>query len=554
MEARINTVDDWFTMVRQGLLTLPRFQRFEVWRPDQIKAVLENMLRVPSLPIGALLTLEVGDRELFHSRPIKGAPVPQGKAHMNLLDGQQRMTAIWRSFTDDYEDFTVLVSLDDPDLPAIEIVKRHLDKDHNRMPAWADSPSACLERNLVSAKTLAPGSDGEQEKEKWVRDACPEQDREASLDLSNRIARLRERVGRYPIPFLSLPVSTDQDTAIDIFIKMNISASPLKDFDIVVAQIESSAGESLHDMISDLKKQVPAAEEYGRVEDAVLAVGALLDGRMPQKRTYLSKEFGERLPEIWERVVLGIERATAFLGKEMIFNAKLLPSEAIFYLAAALWADVPDNLPEQNERARTLIRKAIWRGGFTDRYLKTSTGILADHSAIKGLISDPQGPEPALFDKELHRLPTVDELIRGGWPARKDRLGRAIMAASLFGGGRDLASGESVDAESARSREYRQVLPSEAIPEEIPGQWADSALNCWFVSGKPKRKSAETCRQHLETLTGEADIAQEELRDRLESHMIPYDELSGGDFKAFLDERAKRIHAAMIKLASGERP
>ena len=554
MEARVNTVDDWFTMVRQGLLTLPRFQRFEVWRPDQIKAVLENMLRVPSLPIGALLTLQVGDKELFHSRPIKGAPEPQGKPHMNLLDGQQRMTAIWRSLTDDYDDFTVFVSLDDPDLPTIEIEKRHFDKDHNRMPAWADNPAACRERNLVPAKTLAPGSDGEQEKEKWVRDACPEQDRDASLDLSNQIARLRERVGRYPIPFLSLPVSTDQDTAIDIFIKMNISASPLKDFDIVVAQIESSAGESLHDMISDLKSQVPAAEEYGRVEDAVLAVGALLDGRMPQKRTYLSKEFGDRLPEIWERVVLGIERATAFLGQEMILSSKLLPSEAVFYLSAALWADVPDNMPEQDERAHTLIRKAVWRGGFTDRYLKTSTGILADYSAIKGLISDSQGAEPALFDEDLHRLPTVDELIRGGWPARKDRLGRAIMAASLFDGGRDLASGESIDAEGARSREYRQVLPSEVIPDEIPGQWADSALNCWFVSGKPKRKAAETCHQHLENLTEEAGIAQEELTDRLESHMIPFEELSGGDFKAFLDERAKRIHAAMTKLTSGQHP
>ena len=554
MEARIRTVDDWFTMVRQGLLTLPRFQRFEVWRPDQIKAVLENMLRVPSLPIGALLTLEVGDRELFHSRSIKGAPKPQGKPHMNLLDGQQRMTAIWRSLTDNYDDFTVFVSLDDPDLPTIEIVKRHLDKHHNRMPAWADNPAACRERNLVPAKTLEPGSDGEQEKEKWVRDACPGQDMDASLDLSNQIARLRERVGRYQIPFLSLPVGTDQDTAIDIFIKMNISASPLKDFDIVVAQIESSVGESLHDMILDLKSQVPAAEEYGRVEDAVLAVGALLGGKVPQKRTYLSKEFAKHLPELWDRIVLGIERATTFLGQEMIFSESLLPSNAIFYLSAALWSEIPDNSLEHDERVRALIRKAVWRGSFTDRYLKTSTGILADHIAIKGLISDSQSAEPALFDKDLHRLPTVDELIRGSSPARKDRLGRAIIVASLFGGGRDLVGGESVGEKVGQSRKYRQVLPSVVFPKEIPSQWADSALNYWFVSGEPKKKAPEDCHQHLENLTEEADISQEELRDRLESHMIPYRELSDGDLKAFLEERARRIHAAMMKLTNGESP
>ena len=48
MEARTKSVEDWFSMIREGLLTLPRFQRFEAWRPNQIEGVLENMLRVAS--------------------------------------------------------------------------------------------------------------------------------------------------------------------------------------------------------------------------------------------------------------------------------------------------------------------------------------------------------------------------------------------------------------------------------------------------------------------------------------------------------------------------
>ena len=553
MEARIKTVDGWFTMIRQGLLTLPRFQRFEVWGPEQIKAVFQNMLRVPSLPIGALLTLEVGDKELFRSRPISGAPEAQGQAHMNLLDGQQRMTAIWRSLTDNYEDLTIFISLENAEQPEIEVVRRHRDKDHNLMPAWASNPSACLERKLIPAKVLAPGMEGEQEKERWVRDACPEHDRDASLDLSNQISRFRERIGKYQIPFLSLPVSTDQDTAIDIFIKMNTSASPLKDFDIVVAQIESSAGESMHDMISELKGQVPEANEYCRVEDAVLAIGALLSGKPPMKRTYLSTEFGKQLPELWERVVLGIKRAADFLSTEMILSGRLLPTDAVFHLSAALSADAPDSDPDQKEKARSLIRKAIWRASFTDRYRRTFTGMLADHSAIRDLFSDPQGAKPPLFDED-HHLPEVDGLIRGGWPTRKDRLGRAIIAVSLFGGGRDIIDGAKIDVATVRSREFRQIFPQEAISKNLPSQWADSALNCWFVSGKEKRKNADVPQQLIKNLTDEAGITERELRDRLESHMIPYEELASGDFEAFLNKRAKRIHAAMAKLTNGERP
>ena len=98
-------------MIRDGQITLPRFQRFEAWRPNQIEGLLENILCQPSLPIGALLILEVGDKELFISRPISGAPAQQSKPQMNLLDGQQRITALWRALTDDYEDFKVFVSL-----------------------------------------------------------------------------------------------------------------------------------------------------------------------------------------------------------------------------------------------------------------------------------------------------------------------------------------------------------------------------------------------------------------------------------------------------------
>ena len=126
MEARTKTVEDWFSMIREGQLTLPRFQRFEAWRPIQIEGVLENILRVPSLPIGALLVLEVGDKELFHSRPISGAPGPKGMPQMNLLDGQQRMTALWRALTDDYDEFTVFGSLENEERPAIEIVTRFI--------------------------------------------------------------------------------------------------------------------------------------------------------------------------------------------------------------------------------------------------------------------------------------------------------------------------------------------------------------------------------------------------------------------------------------------
>ena len=550
MEAQSNTIYEWFGIIRGGKITLPRFQRPEAWTQDQIQAVLENILREPSLPIGALLTLEVGDKEKFESRSLVGAPELQGRPDMQLLDGQQRMTAIWRSLTDDYKEFTVFVSLDNFEQPRVEVVNRNVDKDLNRTPAWADSPAACFERNLIPAKVLAPGIEGEQAKEAWIQDACH---KDAARELSDRIWKLRQRVWKYSIPFLSLPSTTDTETAIDVFVRMNMSAMQLKDFDIVVAQVEGSKGESLVEMIDDLKANIPAVEKYGKVEDAVLAVGAMLAGKVPGKRTYHEIDFGENLLDLWPKILLGMERATKSLHDEMIFNELLMPSEVILHLISALWAEIPANANKKKiKQVSPLIRKTIWRASFTDRYLTPHRAIV-DHKAIQGLLTS--GLEvvgqPPLFDNDQHRLPGVGRLFHGGWPAKKDRLGRAIMSASLFGGGQDLSSGENADATNTLHREYRQIFPQELIPEEIPIQWAESALNCWFVSGKTRLR-AKSPDQHLENLAEEAGVNESELRNRLESHMIPYDELSRGEFIEFLEGRAKKIFNVMQKLTKGE--
>lgn len=503
------------------------------------------------MPIGALLVLEVGDEELFHSRPISGAPGPKGMPQMNLLDGQQRMTALWRALTDDYDEFTVFVSLENEERPEIEIVKRYISKSGKRMPLWADVPAECLSRNLAPVSILCPGAKGEKAMDAWTEAASTEK----STD--RQIMRLRQRLASYPIPFLSLPVTTEQETALDVFIKMNTSASPLKDFDIVVAQLEGAVGDSLHDMIAELKEKVPTAADYGRVEDTALAIGALLNGKPPLKRTYLDPAFGNELANVWNQVVAGLKRGVGFLRDEAIFNERLLPTEVIVYLSSALWAHVPIDGVDQEGRARTLIRKAIWRASFTDRYLKTATTrAFGDYKAISELIQNPASTAtPDLFDEAQNPLPTATELIRGGWPSRKERLGRAIIAVSLYGGGYDFADGAKATADNVRYREYHHVYPKSLVQNDFPDHEVSSALNCALISWKTNRKiAAKSPKQYLEERAADANATEAQVRHRLESHSVPYDILLGGDFRSFMDARAELIHASLQKLCEGSIP
>lgn len=547
MEARTKTVQEWFSTIRQGQVVLPRFQRFESWDRWRIQGVLENILRDPSLPIGALLVLDVGDEELFHSRPIAGGPQPTGTPSLHLLDGQQRMTALWRSLTGGYEDLLLFVSVEDDDgQPRVE-AHRRWERKGVPQPVWTHDDVAVFDRGLLPAHLLEPGSAGEKRAEEFCETVG------WTKALYSRIMKLRQRVANYKIPFLSLPVGTEKETALEVFINMNTSAAPLKDFDIVVAQLEGAVGESLHDMMAELHQEVPQLKEYRNNEDIALSVGALLNGKAPIKKNYLEMDFGSEFAAVWPQIVSGVRRGVAFLQQEAMFSDKYVPTDVAVYLTSALWAPVPEHGGDDEGRARTLIRKALWRASFTDRYLKTAaTRAFIDHREIAALIADRNASTPQLFDEELNPLPSVDELRRAGWPSKRDRLGRAILCTSLRAGALDFADGAPANAENLSRREYHHIFPVSTLSGDRTDALVNRSLNCALITWKTNRKiAAQSPSDYLEARAKDAHLGEAEVRRRLSSHLIPYDDLVSGDYDQFLDSRAELIAKQMRELCSG---
>jgi hypothetical protein len=568
MEARNKKIEDWFAMVKQGQMVLPRFQRHEAWRHSQVIGLLENILRDPPLPIGALLTLEVGDKEQFHSRPIVGAPEPSGKVIMHLLDGQQRMTALWRSLTADYrrDGIEVLVAIgserdsedgeiDDEaiDAPVVETLKRW-DRKGVMQPVWANDPVTMFQQGYLPAAILCPGSQGEAALDAW-EDAL-EKAGLLNKALTKRASSLRQRISAYNIPFLSLTSSTGRDTALDVFIKMNTSATPLKDFDIVVAQLESVTGDSLHDMVEELVASVPAARDFGRVEDSILSVAALLMGRPPLKKTYLDPTYGNEFVSVWERLKHGFKHGISFLRSEAILNEQCLPSDVIVYLICALWADVPENGFDNGGNARTLIRKALWRACYTNRYGKTSaTRAFADYKSLRDLIVGKDFTHCELFDETYNPLPAKEEMVLAGWPGRKDRLPRALLATGLRRGGQDFADGAAITPENFYAREFHHLYPVGVLSGDRADEKVNRALNCALISWTTNRKvGAQTPSKYISNRAAAASLGEDVVKQRLESHLVPFDALVADDYDAFLLARAELLHADMTKLCNGASP
>ena len=558
-----NTIETWFGEIERGLLVLPRFQRHPAWRDDQVASLFENILRKPSLPIGVLLILSVGDEQPFLYRPIDGAPSASPSPRMHLLDGQQRMTAIWKGLTNGHERARFFVDLApreeelvDTDMtpkPETVSVKRQSVRERNGQltPLWVNDPAKTADRNLIPLSILRPGADGEAAAESWLEDAT--EDTDLWKRLQKTVTNLRSRVASYQVPYLELDKSTGQDTALDVFINMNTSATPLKAYDIVVAQHEGATGESLHERMESLRSDVQALGRFDKIEDTMLSVAALIMGRSPIKKTYLSASFASSLEEHWLQVETAFRRGIGFLEEEGVFGSSFVPNDAAMHLALALWGGVPEGSGALEGNARNIIRSTFWRGCLTDRYGKTSaTRSFADYSPLFDAIHN--GGEvnaSPLFNVEEFPLADRDELRRAGWPKKKDRLPRSILALSLRTGGRDFDDGSRARPENLSRREYHHIFPVALIGQSLDRSEADRALNCALITWQTNRRiAAKTPRDYISAQADAAHLGMDDVRQRLESHLIPYEALMSGDYSSFLDARATRIEAEFGNLFS----
>src|SRR5690606_28865844 len=189
------------------------------------------------------------------------------------------------------------------------------------------------------------------------------------------------------LPYLSLPVTTSKDTALDVFIKMNTSAAPLTTYDIVVAQVEAAMGQSLHELVGACREACPGVEAYYEPEELVLYASALLQDKPPTNSTYLAKSFGETLLAHWGELISGLQRTVTFLEEERIFDAKRLPSDVVVPVLTALWARAPQGLDAEG-RARTILRKYLWRAFFSNRYEKsTNSRALVDFLELRASVA-----------------------------------------------------------------------------------------------------------------------------------------------------------------------
>jgi hypothetical protein len=206
-------------------------------------------------------------------------------------------------------------------------------------------------------------------------------------------------------------------------------------------------------------------------------------------------------------------------------------------------------------RARTLLRKYLWRAFFSNRYERsTNSRSLADFIQLKPLLSTSSTKSVALdiFDDAKHPLPQIEELIEAGWPVSKERVSRAVLALALKQGGCDLADGATVSRANLGKREYHHLFPDAHLTRlSVPAKRIYLSLNCALVTWQTNRTIRDKTPEHYlgERREG-TGLGEAEVRGRLATHLIPFDEMVSNDYQAFLNKRASMMFDAMTKLCT----
>lgn len=591
-KAQDRTLGVWFQNIQQGMIKLPRFQRFEAWDRGRIASFLNTIIN--NLPVGVTLALEVAGTEKFESRYISTSdPESPSTVTQHLLDGQQRLTALWRSMHNNYEWETFFIYLPQFDRESIKsgseveirCIPRWVNKNQLRMPRWVEEPAQCFKRGLLPVSMLRPG-DISTEIDLWLNDATKplepvDNDPDALAKykaytatrdkIKAEITTYRERVTHFNLPYLSLPAETSKDVALQVFINMNTNSKPLTMYDIIVAEVENVAEKSLHSLEASLTDKCPNAGRFGNVSDLILSTSALLQEKLPNTRGMIEMD-KKQLLENWPKLERGLERMASFLEGQRVFDESRLPTNAVLAVIAAAYEMIPDH-GDYLAKAEKLLRRYLWSAFFTDRYENTAASrAFADFKAIKALLK-----KPDFTDSEINTVPALnrtdfpladaDSLMAAGWPKAAGIEARAILAVTTYLGAIDFADHKTATYDSIQKREYHHVFPDALLAEaEIQSYLA---LNCALITWKTNRMIGR--KDPLEYLQERVELADEGIvRERLKSHLISFDLLSKAhyaningaalkkklteDFNSFLRDRAKLIVAAMTSLTAGESP
>ena len=583
------TVREWMTRLADGRLKLPMFQRSFVWKDiKKSKALIDSLMR--GRPVGTMLLIP-NDDDKFPSRFLLTLPEqdqiqPTDPSEIELvLDGQQRLTSLWRAFKGETE---LYIKARNWESEPLEYEGVYTKTEAGAKSKTAASPPSLYERRFLPFRLLGIDNITDQEDIcwNWCREAI-ENDPVESERLYERIQEdLAFPLQEQKIWHLTLPAETTRHEAIDIFVKSNDVSVRVSKFDICVAQCDAESKESLRNNILDIIKSrdLLIRRYFGdenddtltyKLGDLIARSACLRAERKPDEGNFIFKDVKSQLQSKDSIHTFGeaLDFALNFYMEEGVLAQKFIPTDRSLRVLTAIDSHFKKIQRQDQLNAEHLLRAYLWRSFMTEKYaVAVGTNTHQDYKSLRHVFEKPSLLSlpldklqlPFLNEDEYPLRPYLEEIGSILEPLKKPSIkagySRGIFAMTMHGA-KDFATGRSF-RDDPDSGDYQHIFAPKLLKGLFSSAQIDHCLNFAYLS----EESIAAMGNHLpcDYLAAESPLAQaagmDVLRQRVESQLIPFGALAHvtsdveSAYDRFIKERAKLIRSAMEKLARGETP
>ena len=389
------SVKEWIRMADAGEIALPIFQRSYVWDNNKIENYLHALF--DGRPTGSLLVLKAAKPPQFESRGLKNNETDLKEIQELILDGQQRLTSLWRALKRKAES-TFYVEVQDFNSDTLKVIGVKSFIDSSTESQSLIDPETAFRQNLIPIHILLDKVGkvvDEADKLGPIWNWC----HKVFLDAVKSGILTKKIKDSIQSPFLDarqwyFPLSseTDAKVAIDIFIETNKSSVKIKPIDVVVALAQGQHGENLRERIVSLYKTSQHIKYYfhddqerwiPEIGEWLFKVACLKSrdtnscpkGLPPKESNYekvldnifceSGKKGQKKLDLLHENLDHALEIAMAHGG----VSSRTLPSWPVIHVVAALHHEIGSiKKPAWEGVARELITSYIWRAAFTSRH------------------------------------------------------------------------------------------------------------------------------------------------------------------------------------------
>jgi len=518
-------------------IQIPPFQRSFVWRPSDIKYLLDSIYR--GYPIGSFIFWKTS-RKLPRKRNIGNLilncnNISEGTEIKYVLDGQQRITSLYaavKGSTIDEERFRFLF-----DLKTKKFIVSQMGEETNENLLQKDIENFHISIETVITNSLAA-----------YRQICRQYG--ANEEYAKTLDTLFERFISYKFSIIEVidqVVIEDEERSegvrqvVEMFTRINNTGRKLT---VVAKMVARCWGEGFDLRESlDLFFEENKGLESIREETLLQAASVILNFKKARSRDILEKTNIRKLEEEWNDIMRSFLLAVEFVTSKMkIRKLEYLPFDAVLVPLTYLFQK--KHALDHNQTQ--LIEQWFWRVCLSNRYDSTvEARIEEDCEAFDELLSGNQPTFNYLIDWDTLKTRLIEQPYN-----LRNAFVKTVLSLYSYAEPKNLTDGRDVPLDRVFSGYYKHnlhhIFPQAYLRNNEPEQkdLFNSIVNIMFI---PAIVNNGISDKPPSTYFPELQNKNTDFKNVLQHHYIPSLEnsnLLNDKFLSFLEYRADQIFQA----------